>query len=263
MRFAVAGKGGVGKTLISATLARLMARRGFKVLAIDADPAMNLGGALGISASELSEVTPISHDERLIEEKTGRKTGSSGAVFTLNPYVADIVDDRSVKGPDGVQLLVMGTVREPGGGCLCPANALLRALLRHILLHGRTLIVMDMEAGLEHLGRSIAKGFDVILNVLEPSVKSVSTALRIEELAKGIGVGEVVFVANKVLGQEDLKFIKRELNRDLLSWIPLDPAVREADIRGVSLIDYAPDSPAVESIESISSRLEANLLYSP
>ncbi|MGC8961655.1 MAG: AAA family ATPase, partial [Candidatus Bathyarchaeia archaeon] len=130
MKVAVAGKGGVGKTLICATLARILARRGFKVLAIDADPSMNLGSALGVDPGLLRCVNPISHDEKLIEERAG----SVGPVFRLNPYVADIIEERGVEAPDGVRLLVMGTVRRADGGCLCPANALVRALTRHILL---------------------------------------------------------------------------------------------------------------------------------
>lgn len=264
MKIAVAGKGGVGKTLISATLARLMARKGLKVLAIDADPSMNLGSALGVDLELLRRITPISHDDELIEERAGPKLGSVGAVFRLNPYVRDIIDERSIKGPDGVRLLVMGTVRRAEGGCLCPANALIRALTRHILLRRDMAIIMDMEAGVEHLGRGTAKGFDVILDVMEPSIKALDTALRIEELALEMGVRSVKLIANKISTQEELEFIKRRLRgKPLFMWIPLDPMVREADIEGVALLDYAPGCLALRKMEELTLRLEANLLSSP
>lgn len=258
MKVAVAGKGGVGKTLISATLARILARRGFEVLAIDADPSMNLGSALGICTEDLRNITPISQDDELIEERTG----PMGDIFRLNPYVADIVEERSVKGPDGVRLLVMGTVRRADGGCMCPANALVRALTRHILLRQGMFLIMDMEAGVEHLGRGTAKGFDTVLDVVEPSVKALGTALRIEELALDMGVGNVEFVANKVSSIEDLEFIKGRLgeNKSLLGWIPLDPMVIRADIEGKSLLDYAPSSPALRSIEGLALNLVSKFL---
>lgn len=261
MKVAVAGKGGVGKTLISATLARFLARKGFKVLAIDADPSVNLGPALGIDPGLLRYVTPISNDDELIEERAG----STGAVFRLNPYVSDIVEERSVEAPDGVRLLVMGTVRRADGGCLCPANALVRALTRHILLRRDMFVVMDLEAGVEHLGRGTAKGFDLILDVVEPSVKALDTALRIEELALDLGVGGVKFVANKVSGIEDLEFIRGRLgmDRQLLGWIPLDPMVARADIEGKALLDYAPGCPASKSIGELALKLERILLNSP
>ncbi|MEM2123495.1 MAG: AAA family ATPase [Candidatus Bathyarchaeia archaeon] len=261
MKVAVSGKGGVGKTLISATLARLLARKGFKVLTIDADPSMNLGSALGVDPELLRHVIPISQDDELIEERTGR----TGDVFRLNPYVADVVDERSVEGPEGVRLLVMGTVSRAEGGCLCPANALVRALTRHILLRRDMFLIMDMEAGVEHLGRGTAKGFDAILDVVEPSVRALDTALRIEELALEMNVGGVKFVANKVSRPEDLEFIKGRLGADkpLFGWIPLDPMVIRADMEGKALLDYAPNCPALRNIEGLASKLLSDLLSKP
>jgi CO dehydrogenase maturation factor len=259
LKIAVAGKGGVGKTLISGTLARLLARDGFRVLAIDADPAMNLASALGIPSDVASKIVPISENKELIEERTGAKPGSAFSIFiSLTPTVDDIAEKYGVVGPDSVRLLVMGTVRSGGSGCMCPANSLLRALIRHVTLIEKDAVVMDMEAGLEHLGRATVRGFDALLCVVEPGAQSIETASRIKRLAQDINVKEVLAVGNKVAREEEEKFIREYLSRiglDIICTIPFDQDIISSDILRVAPIDHSPSSPAIEGIK----RLEAAL----
>lgn len=260
MKIAVAGKGGVGKTLLAGTLSRLLARDGFRVLAVDADPAMNLAYAVGIPPQEASKVTPIAEDTELIEERTGAKPGSAfGAFFSLTPTVEDIADRFGVVGPDGVRLLVMGTIRYGGSGCACPANALIRALIMHITLARRDVVVMDMEAGLEHLGRATVKGFDALICVVEPGAQSIETAGRINRLAKDINVKEVLAVGNKVSSPSDERFIEDSLTKmgiEVIGMIPFDREVLKADMRRIAPIDHNPSSPAISAIKRVEEKLK-------
>ncbi len=255
MKIAVAGKGGVGKTLISGTLARLLARDGFRVLAVDADPAMNLAYALGIPADVASKIVPIAENKGLIEERSGIKPESAFSIFiNLTPTVDDIAEKYGVVGPDGVRLLVMGTVRSGGSGCMCPANSLLRALIRHITLIERDAVVMDMEAGLEHLGRATVRGFDALLCVVEPGRQSIETAGRIKRLAKDINIKEVLAVGNKTITEEDEKIIGASLSKiglDIICTVPFDQNIVRADILRVAPIDYSPSSPAIAAIQRL------------
>jgi CO dehydrogenase maturation factor len=260
MKIAVAGKGGVGKTLIAGTAARLLARDGFRVLAIDADPAMNLAFALGIPSEVASEIIPIAENKQLIEERTGARPGSGfGGLINLTPTVKDIADRFGIVGPDGVRLLVMGTVRTGGSGCMCPANSLIRALIRHVtLLEGDT-VVMDMEAGLEHLGRATVRGFDVLLCVVEPGGQSIQTALRIKHLAEDINVRSVVAVLNKVRAEEEEEIVKKSLEDgglDVIHSIPYDENIIRADISRVSPIDRYPSTPAITAIKGLKEKLK-------
>ncbi len=259
MKVAVAGKGGVGKTLIAGTLARFLAREGYRVLAVDADPAMNLSYALGIPPDTASKMVPIAENKTLIEERTGAKPGSAfGIFFSLTPTVDDIVEKYGVVGPDGVRFLLMGTIRSGGAGCTCPANSLLRALIKHITFRKRDVVIMDMEAGLEHLGRATAKGFNVMLAVVEPSAPSMETALRIERLSKEIGIKDTVFVGNKIMSEEDEKYIADSLEKfgfSLFHSIPFDESIIKAGIKRIAPIDYAPTSPAVSAIKKLEEKL--------
>jgi len=163
MKIAIAGKGGVGKTFVSATLSRLLARDGYSVLAVDADPNLNLGYSLGVAYDVANEIVPISDNEALVKEKTGVSPEEAlGSMFNMNPRVNDIVDRFGVNAPDDVKLLVMGTVKGGGTGCMCGANAMLRVLLQHMLIQRGEILVMDMVAGLEHLGRGTARRMDAI-----------------------------------------------------------------------------------------------------
>lgn len=259
MRIAVAGKGGVGKTLVAGTLARIYARMGFRVLAVDADPAMNLAYSLGIPPEVYSKVIPIAENAALIEERTGARPGSAfGAIFSLTPTVEDIAEKYGIAGPDGVRLLVMGTIRSGGGGCACPANSLLSALIRHITLRRGDIVVMDMEAGLEHLGRATARGFDALLCIVEPSAPSIETAIKIRRLANEINIREVVFVGNKVSDTSEEEYIVRELGRfslTLFHKIPFDRNVIMAGRASVAPIDYSPSSPAISAIRELGEKL--------
>jgi len=260
LKIAVAGKGGVGKTLISGTLARLLARDGFRVLAVDADPAMNLAYALGIPPDMASKIVPIIENKQLIEERTGAKPGSAFNIFiSLTPTVDDITERYGVVGPDGVRLLVMGTVHSGGSGCMCPANSLIRALIRHITMVQKDAVVMDMEAGLEHLGRATVRGFDALLCVVEPGAQSIETAGRIKRLAKDINVREVLAIGNKVMTEEDERFIKDSLSRIglyLTYSVPFDQNIVRADVFRAAPIDYSPSSPAINAIKKLEEMLK-------
>ena len=260
LKVAVAGKGGVGKTLISSTLARLLARDGYRVLAVDADPNVNLATALGISPEVADRIVPISDNEQLVRERTGVGPDEPySGVFNMTPSVEDIVDKFGVVGPDGVSLLVMGTVKAGNSGCMCGANALLRVLVQHLLIQRGEVVVMDMEAGLEHLGRGTARRMDVMLVVVEPRMKSVDTARRVLKLAREIEVESVVAVGNKVGNEEEKRFIKEkveELGIPVAAYVPFDERVAEADMRGVPILDYDAASPAAETIRDIKDYLK-------
>jgi CO dehydrogenase maturation factor len=249
MKIAVAGKGGVGKTTIAGTLARLLAQNGQSVIAMDADPAMNLKFALGIQQNP----PPISELKDLIFERTGAYTGTG--IYKLNPKVDDIIGNYGAKGPDGVTLLVMGTIEKGGTGCTCPENAFLRSLLRHMLFKENT-VIMDMEAGIEHLGRGTARGVDIMLTVVEPGMRSVETVGRIKKLGEDIGINNIVAVINKVMDSETVKKIENKLeamNLPVLGIIPYEQTLIRADIEGKAPLDVGGD--AVEHIKLIKDKI--------
>jgi CO dehydrogenase maturation factor len=255
MKIAIAGKGGVGKTFVSATLSRLLARDGYEVLAIDADPNLNLGYSLGIDYERTEEMVPISDNEELVKEKTGVSPEEAlGNMFNMNPRVNDIVDRFAIGAPDDVKLLVMGTVKGGGTGCMCGANALLRVLMQHMLIQRGEVLVMDMVAGLEHLGRGTARRMDAMLVVIEPRMKSVDTVKRILKMAEEIEVETVLAVGNKVLRPKDEEFIRSkmgELGVPVVSIIPYDQAVADADMEGEPVIDYDEKAPAVQAVDEL------------
>lgn len=255
MKIAIAGKGGVGKTFVSATLSRLLARSGYSVLAVDADPNLNLGYSLGIEYEKANSIEPLSENEALVKEKTGASPEEAlGNIFNMNPKVNDIVDRFAVNAPDDVKLLVMGTVKGGGTGCMCGANALLRVLLQHMLIQRGEVLVMDMVAGLEHLGRGTARRMDAMLVVIEPRMKSVDTVKRILRMADEIKVETVLAVGNKVMRQKDEEFVKSkmsELGVPVISIIPYDQEVADADMEGVPVIDYDENAPAVHAVKQL------------
>ncbi|MEM1515446.1 MAG: AAA family ATPase [Thermoproteota archaeon] len=261
MKIVVAGKGGVGKTFVAGTLSRIYARMGLNVLAIDADPAMNLAYALGIPQEKSSRIVPIAENSSLIEERTGAKSGSGfGLLFSLTPTVDDIADRYGVTGPDDVKLLVMGTVRSGGSGCTCPANSLLSALIRHVTLRRGDIVIMDAEAGLEHLGRATAKGFDALICIVEPSAPSIETSIKIRKLASDINIRNIIFVGNKVSDSIEEEYIRRELIKlslNLFHVIPFDQSVINAGRSHAAPIDYSPSSPAILAIKDLAYKIIA------
>jgi len=260
MKIAVAGKGGVGKTFISGTLARLLAQAGYSVLVIDADPNINTASSIGISAEVAEKIVPLSDNDDLILEKTGVAPGKSyGQIFRLTPTVSDIVEDFGVVGPDGVKLLVMGTVKGGDMGCMCPSNALIRVLIQHLLIQRKEVLVMDMVAGLEHLGRGTARRMDTMLVVVEPRMKSIDTVRRIISLAADIEIKEVLAVGNKIRNATERAFIEeklKELEISIVAYIPYDDSVAEADMLGKAPIDHDPESPAIKAVAGLVGFLE-------
>jgi len=258
LKLAVAGKGGVGKTFISGTLARLLARDGYRVLAVDADPNINLASTLGLPREISEAITPLSENDELIAEKMGVPPGRSyGLVFRLTPTVDDIFKRFCVEAPDGVRLLVMGTVKGGDTGCMCPANALLRVLMQHLLVAKGEVVIMDMVAGLEHLGRGTAKRVDSMLVVVEPTLKSLETLKRILRLAGEIGVPDILAVANKVRDERSRELIEGELRGiPLVAYIPYDPSIAEAELLGVAPLDHDEESPAITALRELKDYLK-------
>ena len=257
MKLAVTGKGGVGKTTLVSLLAKIYASEGNKVIAIDANPDANLAMALGISPSEAQHITPIAELKDLIEERTGAKPGSFGTLFRLNPKVDDIPERFSVK-KDNIWLLVMGTVKKGGSGCMCPEGALVRNLVSHLLLGRDEVVIMDMDAGVEHLGRGTAKAVDAFIIVVEPGQRSLQTAEAIRRLAKDLGVTRCYFVGSKTKSDRECQFIKNNLtNLEVLGFINYHTEIAEADLKGVSIYEASPE--AVAEAKEIKERLEKYL----
>jgi CO dehydrogenase maturation factor len=241
LKLAITGKGGVGKTTLAALLAHEYAERGQKVLAIDADPATGLAAACGVPPEEAEAITPVSEMEDLIYERTGARKGEIGGFFKLNPRVDDIPDRFAIT-QNGVRILTMGTVQSGGTGCLCPENALLRSLVTHLLIQRDEVLILDMEAGLEHLGRGTAQAVDAFIVVVEPGRRSIQTAHSIRRLARDLAVERVYAVGNKVAQPSDEEFIAEQLPEfEVLGFMPSDPQAIEADRRGLAVFDLAPE----------------------
>lgn len=254
MKIAITGKGGVGKTTFAATLARLYADEGRQVLAADVDPDANLGLALGFSPEELDEIVPITKMRKLIEERTG--ASSSNAFYNLNPKVSDIPDTYA-KSCNGVKLLVLGTVDTANSGCVCPEHVMLKRIISHMVLRRDDVVILDMEAGLEHLGRGTTEGMDQFVVVVEPGARSVQTYRNVKRLATGLGVKQVRVVANKVRNEEDEEFIRSQIpDEDLLGFIHYNKEVIDADRQGSSPYDFS--ETAVREIKAIKEKMDMN-----
>lgn len=240
MKIAVTGKGGVGKTTLTALLARAFAERGFKVLAIDADPSPCLGQALGLPEEALARLEPIARMDELIYERTGAQPGSSGGYFKLNPRVDDLPERFSIE-DHGIRLLELGAVEMGGAGCICPESAVLRSLVTHVLLRRDEVILLDLYAGVEHLGRATADAVDAMLIVVEPTRRSLGTAAQIKKLAEDLKLARLFLVGSKVASDADRRLIEQgSPGLPVLAHLPLDDAVRRADIEGVAAYDLSP-----------------------
>ena len=255
MKIAVSGKGGVGKTTLAACLALVYARRGSRVLCVDADPAASLAPALGVPKDVAAKIKPINEMRDLIEERTGAKPGTYGGFFSLNPDVDDLPDTFAVDA-GGVRLLVTGGLKDAAAGCYCPENELLKVLLLHIFTERDEYVVLDMEAGIEHLTRGTTSAVDAMIVVVEPGMRSLRLALSIEQMALDLGIRHVFFVANKVASEEQAAVIGEALaGKPLLGILPLSDRVALADLKDEGLERAAPE--LLDAVEGIADRIEA------
>ncbi|MDQ7781178.1 MAG: AAA family ATPase, partial [Planctomycetota bacterium] len=252
MKLAISGKGGVGKTTVAAALARSWARAGRKVLVIDADPDANLAGALGFPLEPAPR--PIAEMKELIEERTGAKVGVPGQMFRMNPRVDDLPDSFAVR-HDGIALMIMGKTKSGGAGCACPENTFLKALMHHLIVERDEVVIMDMVAGTEHLGRGTASRVDAVLVVAEPTQAATETARRVAEFAAQLGVRRVVVVGNKIRREAEEAYIRSQLaGLEIAGFLPFSEAV-EARCRGVA--ERPPDREFESRIEEMRLKLEA------
>jgi CO dehydrogenase maturation factor len=240
MKLAISGKGGVGKTTVSALLAQVYADLGRDVLAVDTDPSPCLAGALGFPDDVRSQLHPISEMDELIEERTGAKPGTVGGFFTLNPRVDDLPERFSVL-HRGVRLLEMGSVDLGGSGCICPESAMLKTLFTHLMFRKDDILIFDMYAGVEHLGRATVDFVDAMIIVVEPTRRSLGTAAQIKKLAHDIGLTRLWLVGNKVRDEDESSFLQADTSGiPLLGFLPADLAVQEADRLGIPVFDHVP-----------------------
>jgi CO dehydrogenase maturation factor len=241
MKIAISGKGGVGKTTVAALLARAIVRQGNRVIAIDADPDANLAASLGHDAPD--SIKPLVTYKDLINERVG-----TGGVIRLNPRVDDLLDTIAVD-IDGIKLMVLGTIPRGGGGCFCSPSALLKALMLHVLAQSDEWVILDMEAGLEHLGRGSSGGIDSLLVVVEPSRRSIETARRIQALAADIGIPRVLVVANKTSGEAEIRFIRESLSPlPVIGAVPRSPSLEGF---GARVDDASVDTTVITSVNAI------------
>ena len=254
MKIAVTGKGGVGKTTVAAILARLYADEGRKVLAADVDPDANLGAALGFTEAELAEMVPVSKMRKLIAERTGAGADTYGKFFKINPRVDDI-PDMVAREKNGVKLLLLGTVETGGSGCVCPEHVVLKRIISHLIVQRDDVVILDMEAGLEHLGRGTADMMDEFIAVIEPGVRSVQTYRQIVKLAGDLGIRTVRVVANKIRSEADEAFIREHIPPEaLLGVVRYSEAVAAADRAGRSPYDTSEQT--VAEIRVIKARID-------
>lgn len=259
MKIAITGKGGVGKTTLTSLLAHHYVSRGRPVLAIDADPSPCLGPALGFPAEKLQALSPIAEMRELIAERTGTTLGEAASkFFKLNPRVSDLPDQFSQVHND-IRLLLLGAVQQGGAGCICPASTLLKQLVRHVLLQRDEVVLLDLYAGVEHLGRGTAETVDVMLAVAEPTHRSLRTVAQIKVLAADIGIENLLLVGNKASSAEDRRFFAENApDIPLLGCLDASPAAMAADRSGQVL--FALDRQLAQSVAAIADGMERTLL---
>lgn len=256
MKIAITGKGGVGKTTFSSMLSRLFADDGYRVVAVDADPDANLGLALGFPKDVYEDIVPISDMKNLVSERTAAETGTFNKMFKLNPKVDDI-PDKFCKEHKGVKLLTLGTVDSGGSGCVCPEHVLLKRLCSHLILQNKDVVIMDMEAGIEHLGRGTAQGVDAFIVVVEPGERSLQTYRKVKKLGNDIGVKKVFVVGNKIRNKSDEEFVTSNLqDGELLGFVYYNQDVIDSDRASKSPYDVSSDTKM--QINEIKNRLMTN-----
>jgi len=242
MKLAITGKGGAGKTTFTVFLSLILSSHKKRVTVIDGDSTMNLPLAFGLSEEKIDKIVPISKMDELIEERTGAKPGVPGSFFKMNPKVNDLPDKFAVNVGDGgyVRLLTMGTIAKAGGGCACSENVFLRAFLSHLFFTDEILI-LDMEAGIEHLGRGTIENVDTVLAVTEPDSCSIDVSKKIFNMSKDLGIKKLKIVGNKMAGEEDEKFLKEHFAPDdIIGTIPFDLGLRRGRGRGRPSVDTIP-----------------------
>lgn len=254
MKIALTGKGGVGKTTLSAILSYLYATSNKKVIAVDADPDANLGAALGISLADVEKIRPIAEMTDLIAERTGAQPGKMGGIFRLNPRVDDIPEEFGYR-INGITMLIMGRSKEAAAGCYCPENVFLRRLLSHLIVQRDEIVIIDMEAGIEHLTRGTSESVDAFIVVAEPGQRSIQTAHTVQTMANTLGIKKVFVVANKIRTDHDVEFIRQAVpGMDFLGAMKFSECVMDADIKGVSPFHHCPQT--VEEVKEIKQKLE-------
>ena len=265
LKIAIGGKGGVGKTTICACLAQVFAENGFNVLAIDADPNANLSLAFGIPSEQ--NPIPLIEMKDLIAERTGASKDSVGAYFKLNPKVSDLPEkywldiacpERSRR--DGLKLLVLGAITQGGAGCACPEGAFLKALLTYTILQRQELVLVDLAAGVEFLGRASIQGIDALVVVVEPGARSIETANNLARMALELGVKNVAAIGNKITEVTEISAIESQL-KDItfLGGLAYNQSVRQADLNRIPVIEA--DAEFVEEIKKAKDAL-INLIAS-
>ena len=257
MKIAISGKGGVGKTTLAACLSKYFFNAGFKVIAVDADPDSNLASGLGIDPITASKIIPLVEMSKLIEERTGSVKGEYGGYFKLNPKVDDIPDNFSINA-GGIKLLIAGTVKAGGSGCYCPENTFLKRLFRFLVVESKEIVILDMEAGIEHLGRGTTENMDALIIVVEPGQRSIHTAISIKKLASEIGIKNIFTVINKLKNKAEEEAIKHNLDGIVVvGTIPYLDAIRDADLYGISPCENNED--LKDSINKIASNLQKQI----
>ncbi|MBI5417780.1 AAA family ATPase [Candidatus Poribacteria bacterium] len=253
MKIAVTGKGGVGKTTLAATLAKLFAQDGFNVIALDADPDANLAQTIGVPEEEQKKLIPIAEMKDLINERTEKDESGQSNFYILNPKVDDIAEKYALKF-HGIKLLALGKTRKGGSGCYCSENVFLKSLLSHLIMESKDIVIVDMEAGIEHLTRGSSRSVDFFIVVVEPGAKSIHTAKTIYGMAKDIGVKNVYAVGNKILNNEEKEFLKKSIPEiPFLGFILYSQKIAEADLKSIPPYEYYPE--LIEEVKEIKNNL--------
>lgn len=261
MRIGVSGKGGTGKTTLAGALSRIMGRQAGAALALDADSNPNLALSLGLPRERTGHIAAV--PPSLGEWRTSE---DGKAYVHLTIPMDQIIGEYGVGAPDNVTLLVMGNVDHAGVGCRCNAHAAARGLMGHLLQTGAPVVVTDMEAGLEHLGRGTLENADALLIVVEPYYRALETGRRVEKLARELGIPRVYTVANKIRTEAEEEAVRAYCAQNglqLIATLPFDPALLQAEAAGKSLLDIDPASPFVRAVAGLAEILEGKVSASP